>query len=122
MSENILDIARRVRELVEAATPGPWAAFDATRGDPADGPTQFDIRNENELVAVVPDYSKGGYDDAAFIAKTRTAAPQLAGFALEAIGFMRFCAGTQQVGDPDPQPWAAMLLERHGIPITEAGE
>lgn len=47
---------------------------------------------------------------------------RLAEFALDAIGFMRFCAGTQQVGDPDPQPWAAMLLERHGIPITEAGE
>lgn len=49
-------------------------------------------------------------------------AERLAGFALDAIGFMRFCAGTQQVGDPDPQPWAAMLLERHGIPLTEEGD
>src|SRR6185437_15547643 len=77
----------RVRELDKAATPGPW---ESQRIDDEDGEIHFDLVGRSPgqfdfLFAVSDALNENAKTDAAFIAFSRTALPDLATLAEQAI-------------------------------------
>lgn len=66
-------MTKNLRDLEQAATPGPWEAEDTTDVFGVDEPTGW-FRSGPQMVDV-GDYSTLTYADAAFIAAWRNAAP-----------------------------------------------
>lgn len=66
---------KHLRELAEAATPGPWKASPYTRGNPSDGPTMHSIRSTEDsgderckYQIAETEYDEMGWRDATYIA------------------------------------------------------
>ncbi len=111
MSENILDIARRVRELSERATPGPWESHGTVHVRHAGIGSHTHGSLDSDVTARQP-------SDTQWIAETRTAAPQLAEAVERMAAALRHAADTLNGCECEE---AYDTLRELGIPL-EAGD
>jgi hypothetical protein len=113
---NTLELAKDVKKLSEAATPGPWETHNHL-------PKAIYQAGERGYLASAVDSDQ----DAEFIAHSRTAVPQLADAVIEMVEVLKIYGNTAnwKFGEfklDDDYGYARALLTKLGITTTEGGE